>query len=104
MAFGDSVGVIGPEIGGALSAAASGHHSLFFAGQPLKEMFKLAPFVVRTAARLRQGKPGKGGKRCRKHRRNLSEEPSGPESPPGRVWPTAGSESCVLAGDCPGEA
>jgi hypothetical protein len=34
-------------------------------------------FACRTAARLRQGKPGKGGKRCRKHRRNLSEEPSG---------------------------
>jgi hypothetical protein len=32
-------------MGGALSAAAGGHHSLFFAGQPLKEMFKRAPFV-----------------------------------------------------------
>ena len=51
MAFGDWVGVIGIEIGGALSAAAGGHHSLFFAGQPLKEMFKLAPFVGRTNAR-----------------------------------------------------
>src|SRR6516165_3040824 len=60
--------------------------------------------VSLTEARLRQGKPGKGGKRCRKHRRNLSEEPSGTESPPGRVWPTAGSESCVLWGDPPGEA
>src|SRR5207302_9960463 len=38
------VGVIGTEIG-ALSAAASEHHSLFFAGQLLKETFKLAPFV-----------------------------------------------------------
>jgi hypothetical protein len=36
---------------GALSAAAGGHHSLLFAGQPLKEMFKLAPFVWRTGAR-----------------------------------------------------
>ena len=51
MAFGDWVGVIGIEIGGALSAAAGGHHSLFFAGQPLKEMFKLAPFVEKTEAR-----------------------------------------------------
>ena len=50
MAFGDWVGVIGIEIGGALSAAAGGHHSLFFAGQPLKEMFKLAPFVIHTPA------------------------------------------------------
>jgi len=50
MAFGDWVGVIGIEIGGALSAAAGGHHSLFFAGQPLKEMFKLAPFVTSTYA------------------------------------------------------
>jgi hypothetical protein len=39
MAFGDWVGVIGTEIGGALSAAAGGHHSLFFAGQRLKEMW-----------------------------------------------------------------
>jgi hypothetical protein len=38
-------------MGGALSAAAGGHHSLFFAGQPLKEMFKLAPFVDVTEAR-----------------------------------------------------
>ena len=52
MAFGDWVGVIGSEIGGALSAAADGHHSLFFAGQPLKEIFKLAPFVVKTDARM----------------------------------------------------
>ena len=51
MAFGDWVGVIGIEIGGALSAAAVRHHSLFFAGQPLKEMFKLAPFVEGTGAR-----------------------------------------------------
>jgi hypothetical protein len=49
--LGNSVGVIGTEIGGALSAAAGGHHSLFFAGQPLKEMFKLAPFVRPTSAR-----------------------------------------------------
>jgi hypothetical protein len=48
MAFGDWVGVIGMEIGGALSAAAGGDHSQFFAGQPLKEMFKLAPFVEKT--------------------------------------------------------
>jgi hypothetical protein len=51
MAFGDWVGVIGIEMGGALSAAASGHHSLFFARQPLKETFKLAPFVDGTGAR-----------------------------------------------------
>ena len=38
--------MIGTEIGGARSAAASGHHSLFFARQPLKKTFKLAPFVV----------------------------------------------------------
>src|SRR5215468_8983013 len=38
--------------------------------------------ACRTDARLRQGKPGKGGKRCKKHRRNLSEEPSGPRAHP----------------------
>src|SRR5262249_7267597 len=60
-----SVGVIGPEIGGALSAAASGHHSLFFAGQPLKEMFKLAPFVPSTCA-PKPNAPARGGptRRC----------------------------------------
>ena len=40
----------GTEIGRARSAAASGHHSLFFAGQQLKETFKPVPFVPTTAA------------------------------------------------------
>jgi len=46
--------VIGIEIGGALSAAVGRHHSLFFAGQPLKELFKLAPFVGAAEARAEE--------------------------------------------------
>ena len=40
-----------------LSAATSGHHSLFFAGLSLKETSKLAPFVEVTDARNTSGYP-----------------------------------------------
>src|SRR4051794_15962427 len=65
--------------------------------------FGLRTHVDPTDARLRQAKPGKGGE-MQETPQNLSEEPSGPLSPPGRVWPTAGSESCVLVGRPPGRS
>ena len=65
---------------------------------------KLVPFVLRTGARLRQGKPGKGGKRCKKHRRNLSEEPSGPRAHPVESGQQPEASLASWRGDPPGEA
>src|SRR5262249_11475083 len=52
---------------------------------------------------LRPAKAGKGGKRCRVHRRNLSKRPAG-VTPAPQSLATSRSQSCVLAGNRPDEA
>src|SRR2546427_11507839 len=56
-------------------------------------MLSTRPFEFPSAP----GKAWERGKRCKRDLGNLSTGPSGEPAPPGRGWPPAGTECCVVA-------